>query len=730
DLDLSGTVGAMLRSTGGTSAPIFGFGIVDTATDVKVTLNDTNAFMVKGSVTEADLGFDNFRFGIDDNAPRMIFEDFGGTTWQLDSNGNNFRFFQAGSVKMQLASDGDLSLENNNLDNVGVIFLKQQASADADVPAYGQIWTKTATPNQLWFTPDGGVDTQLDHTGAFPTTWSDTGITGAELETLSDTSDADSLHSHSNHGASHGNTLDEAYDEGGAGAGRTITVDDGSPIELIAAGPTTKVIDILQSGGGFPELQLRPDGILFGPGGGTPQDISLTRSGNNVLALGASDKLTLDKIGATTGDVLAVQSTLKLAKPLVLDKGTSANIDGNDEISIPVVTWLYLTSAGATDNLDGIGAGTEGQVVFLTVVAGKDITLVHNGTVTAGKKLMINGEATVTLDQDHDFAIAIYDATATVWNVLVPGSGGGVGNHNILDGSVHQDSVADGVTAGSVIIGNDTPKWDELVISIPGANILNVLGIANGETVPSWKSVLDGTNPAATAATASPGTSLISAHRDHVHPIGVGTTRGDILIWNSTPVASRLVAKTAGAYVGGDGTDVVSTIPKRTIVLTAAGGKEATTAGCAAAAVVEAGTNDVDYWVLDFDKDTDEFAFWNIVMPGNYDGGTITFRVYWTAASGSGTVVWNLKGRSYADSAAIDQAYTDVGETSTDTLITAGDVHISPESAVVTLNGSPAGGEYVQIKVNRDISEDTLTADARLLAIEIEYTTDAISDAI
>ena len=37
-------------------------------------------------------------------------------------------------------------------------------------------------------------------------------------------------------------------------------------------------------------------------------------------------------------------------------------------------------------------------------------------------------------------------------------------NHNILDGSVHQDSVADAVTRGSLIYGNATPKWDELVI--------------------------------------------------------------------------------------------------------------------------------------------------------------------------------------------------------------------------------------------------------------------------
>lgn len=36
--------------------------------------------------------------------------------------------------------------------------------------------------------------------------------------------------------------------------------------------------------------------------------------------------------------------------------------------------------------------------------------------------------------------------------------------HAILDGSIHNDSVADAVTRGSIIYGNDTPNWDELVL--------------------------------------------------------------------------------------------------------------------------------------------------------------------------------------------------------------------------------------------------------------------------
>src|SRR3990170_3176465 len=93
----------------------------------------------------------------------------------------------------------------------------------------------------------------------------------------------------------------------------------------------------------------------------------------------------------------------------------------------------------------------------------------------------------------------------------------GTGAHNLLDGIIHGDTVTQGVSVGSLIYGNATPAWDELVIAVPAANVRNVLGVDNGETVPSWKTALDATNPADIAAAASPGTSLIFSHRDHVH---------------------------------------------------------------------------------------------------------------------------------------------------------------------------------------------------------------------
>jgi hypothetical protein len=146
-----------------------------------------------------------------------------------------------------------------------------------------------------------------------------------------------------------------------------------------------------------------------------------------------------------------------------------------------------------------------------------------------------------------------------------------------------------------------------------------------------------------------------------------------------------------------------------------------TTSGCAALSKTELGTNDVDIQTLDFDKDADEFAQFAIRMPASWDAGTITFTPHWTAASGTGTVVWALTGRAYANDDALDQAMG-TEQTSTDTLITANDEHVGPTSSAITLAGTPSAGEYVHFKIFRDVSADTLSVDAKLLGIQITYT--------
>ena len=137
----------------------------------------------------------------------------------------------------------------------------------------------------------------------------------------------------------------------------------------------------------------------------------------------------------------------------------------------------------------------------------------------------------------------------------------------------------------------------------------------------------------------------------------------------------------------------------------------------------ETTTNRQNFDQLLFDAATDEFAQALVVMPSNYNAGTVTGRFYWTASSGSGAVVWGLQGLAYSDDDALDTA-TGTAQTVTDTLLAANDMMISGATSAVTIGGTPGANKAVQFQIYRDADAggDTLAVDARLLGVEISYT--------
>lgn len=56
---------------------------------------------------------------------------------------------------------GALDADGFDINDGGVIFLREQAAAEADVAGQGQWWVQTATPNLPMFTDDAGTDFQL-----------------------------------------------------------------------------------------------------------------------------------------------------------------------------------------------------------------------------------------------------------------------------------------------------------------------------------------------------------------------------------------------------------------------------------------------------------------------------------------------------------------------------------------------------------------------------------------
>lgn len=145
------------------------------------------------------------------------------------------------------------------------------------------------------------------------------------------------------------------------------------------------------------------------------------------------------------------------------------------------------------------------------------------------------------------------------------------------------------------------------------------------------------------------------------------------------------------------------------------------TAGPAGPNLVWNGDFQGSYTTLDFDPTTREFACWRVPLPADYDGSDLAVTVYWTAASGTigQSVVWRAHLACFADGDDIDQALPPIPALE-DAYQTAGSCHS------VTSTGSPAytsPGSLLVANINRQAEHinDTLSADARLLAVRITY---------
>tara|TARA_R100000329_G_scaffold109493_1_gene89921 strand:- start:296 stop:1513 length:1218 start_codon:yes stop_codon:yes gene_type:complete len=154
------------------------------------------------------------------------------------------------------------------------------------------------------------------------------------------------------------------------------------------------------------------------------------------------------------------------------------------------------------------------------------------------------------------------------------------------------------------------------------------------------------------------------------------------------------------------------------------------TSGCADLAQTEL-SNGPEIKTLDFDKDSDEFAQFAVAFPKSWNEGTVTFQAFFTAdTTNTGTTAWGLSGVAIADDDSINTAFgTQVVATAKAMSGTANDLAVANESGAVTIAGSPSTDEQVFFQISRDVSADSLTADAKLLGIKLFFTTDAANDA-
>tara|TARA_R110000823_G_scaffold274354_1_gene393297 strand:- start:3 stop:926 length:924 start_codon:yes stop_codon:yes gene_type:complete len=166
----------------------------------------------------------------------------------------------------------------------------------------------------------------------------------------------------------------------------------------------------------------------------------------------------------------------------------------------------------------------------------------------------------------------------------------------------------------------------------------------------------------------------------------------------------------------------VTSVNKRTLWVPSASFTPATTDGADKEAVQYHATNAGTLDKLSFDKDTAQFADFSLVMPEQWNGGTLKVKFYWSSATSGGGVVWAIKGRGIGDGESFAGWGTAV--TSTDTSTGANALNISPSTAAMTVANTRDNTALIFFRAERAVGEaaDDHDDDARLIGVNVEYT--------
>jgi hypothetical protein len=523
-------------------------------------------------------------------------------------------------------------------------------------------------------------------------------------------------------------------------------IDSGSTITLDA---TTDII--LDADGG--DIFFKDAGTTFGSATNTSGNL-IIKSGTTTAATFAGANVTL----AGTLGVGAITTTGAF-------KGADGYTIGNASVaavmtlaSTGIVTFvddIVLKDAatiGVTSSTSAITIASTGIVTFVDDILLKDAGTIGNASVAAVMTLASTGIVTFADD------ILIKDAgtigNASVAAVMTLASTGIV---TFVDDIILKDAATIGVTSShsamTIASTGIVTFVDDILLkdagTIGNASVAAVMTLASTGIVTFVDDII--LKDAATiGVTSSTGAIAIAS-------TGIVTFVDDILIKDvgtigsaSTPAALTIAANgtltTAAGIELGHASDttlarsaagimtvegsVVKTAGTETIWVPASAMYPCSTNGCATLAQVETTAQQPEFKVLDFDKDSDEFAQFTVAFPKSWNAGTVTFRVYWVGLAATTGVAWTLAGRSVADNAEAIGAFGTAVVVQDDSQGDATEVLISAISGAVTITGV-ADDTLTFFQISRDISDgnDDMAGDARLTGIQIFYTTNATNDA-
>jgi len=508
----------------------------------------------------------------------------------------------------------------------------------------------------------------------------------------------------------------------------TTGINSGSTITLDA---TTDII--LDADGG--DIFFKDAGTTFGSATNT--------SGNLIIKSGTTTAATFAGANVTLAGTLGVGA--------ITTTGAFKGADGYTIGNASVAAVMTLASTGIVTFADDIlikndgTIGSAGAAAAMKISSDGIVTFVDDiiikdggtiGSATDIDAIAIGSDGDVTLTQDlelqHDGAILSFGTNDEVSLTHVHDTGILLNSTNVIQFNDASQNIGAPSNAILDINATDEIELNATLVDI-NANVeisgtAAITGIAtftddivigNGKTI--------GSAGAATAITIA-STGIVTFVDDillkDACTIGTATTAGAIAI----AADGTVDLDTAGATVA---SAVIKTVGKESIWVPAAAMYPSTTNPCADLAQVETTALRPDLKVLDFATGADEFAQFTVAFPKSWNEGTVTFQPFWTVTgTNTGTVAWQLGGIAVSSDDTINVAFGSlIATTALAHSGTSNDLMVSVESGAVTIGGSPAVGDCCFFQINRDISADNQSGDARLVGIKLFFTTDAANDA-
>ena len=375
--------------------------------------------------------------------------------------------------RMRITKDGKVGIglddPSTKLTVEGAVTLKEQASADADVASYGQLWVKTATPNELYFTTDAGNDIQLT---------SGTSITGGDITSVV-----------AGAGMTGGATSGAATLNVIGGDGITANADeieatvDGSTIEL-SASDGSGTIRVKDNGVTLAKMAgLTRGSIIYGDASGDPAALGV---GSNTYVLPSDGPdIAGAAAGSGSGDITAVTiqtdsgsgskaSDTSGSADFIL-QGDSAGIDvTNSGTTITVALDLNEITAGAVANGDSFVFvdANDGNANKKEAIADLATLFAGDGITASSSVLAVNVDDS-TIETNSD-AIRIKDNGVTLAKMA------GLARGKIIHGDASGDPAALAVGGANTVLQSDgtDSSWGTVATAMIADNAVSLAKMA------------------------------------------------------------------------------------------------------------------------------------------------------------------------------------------------------------------------------------------------------------